>query len=381
MNHNDVNENFHKYSKLEKFLRQIGYTGITDYTTEITSKNIENQGYNDELKDILGKLDGSLHGDYCTNISTMFLLRRCLDVLNVPFKMVHRRDGNYLRLVKPSHDLHDYIRFSQIVTDSSRTEPFNLDKFFNERAVVEYFENSPHSCLVKLPPPNTIHISNHITILKVKYTIDGYAYAELPKASDLIYNLKIDALSSENEVLGKNLAYDIVGFKPTEDQESGRIEANSLRNSIILHALQFVRVMLKVDVPLKTRNLCLTSTLGYLSHKDRHLIVQYNLPNTLLYTTNPVKLNKFIIIDNFTKEFPLSDFNDNIIGIRVEGNVKLSLTSNNKELLYSSVYDKDKNITFLTGINNSKPLLFNARKESIVLHTDKQSKITIIYGT
>lgn len=379
MNHNDVNKKFHKYSKLEKVLRSIGYASISDYTTEVTNKDIPDD-INSTLHKILNNNDLIMQGD-STFKSNITLLRKCLDALNVPYTMVHRRDGNYLRLVEPTFDLSDYIKntprgpFLEGQGNLEPREPLDLDKFYL-REIVEYDDTEPLQASTMLPYNGKIHFIAHKYIHKVPFTVNGYTYIELPRFGDIVYNVRLDALTSTRKVISKGVPYEIAGFRPVHEL------ADTVRHSIVLHSLPFIRAYLKVKVSSETGFISVHSNRGYLSLSDRNLIGSYGWPNSMpIHPPVPIEWSPVTVVKMIDNVFTFRPFERKgaITGISVKGNFDIRFKINDKTMPLLSIYNKDGDFTYLDGVDKSNPIWLDLSQLGDISIYTGSSELKIIY--
>lgn len=106
---------------LDKFITIYGIKGISDHKTEISQSNVDDEdklfasinGDMTKIKKLFktSKLNLSRKKYKVDSVSLAFsILRNLLKQANIPFDTIHKKTGNFVRLIRPNNLLVDYIK-------------------------------------------------------------------------------------------------------------------------------------------------------------------------------------------------------------------------------------------------------------------------------
>ena len=108
--------NYYKYKTIETILKLCGYSGYDDYTTMRILSDIKKE--DGDLYISINKLLPAV--DHIKSNSEIFtILRRLLTEECIPHEMVHKKNGNYLKLVEKKYTLANYF-----IEKSYKTEEY-----------------------------------------------------------------------------------------------------------------------------------------------------------------------------------------------------------------------------------------------------------------
>ncbi len=128
----ELKSEYNKFELLENTLKIFGFSGLDDYETMISMKDVKRMNENDNL--FLDKIN-EIMMDSFNKIEEVFPdIRNKLTALCIPFEMVHKNTGNYLKLVPSKFSLNEYLsvkktKFTQNKTDHKYTIYDNYDDF------------------------------------------------------------------------------------------------------------------------------------------------------------------------------------------------------------------------------------------------------------
>jgi hypothetical protein len=128
------NTKFSEFILMEKILNLLGYKDFTDYDTMVSLKDIKKSNKDGNLLISINKL---LTSNKIENIDTIdeiftFIRNKLVDIM-VPFTMVHKNNGNYLKLVKKNVSLDSYLISKQCGFDKQLFQkPIQKYKDYNE---------------------------------------------------------------------------------------------------------------------------------------------------------------------------------------------------------------------------------------------------------
>lgn len=121
------NIQYRKFKLLEDLLQICGFKGIDDTVTMISQKELKNMpgviaSINNRLKtDEKLAFDDFLPNQITDESRITPMLRSLMDELYVPYKLVHKTSGNYLKLHIPSYDRNHY-RIQKIRMEEQQTQ-------------------------------------------------------------------------------------------------------------------------------------------------------------------------------------------------------------------------------------------------------------------
>lgn len=170
---------FSPFVSLEKILIGLGYKSITDYQTAVSAKNVVNV---DTLE--FSKLGINVTSDPSDVIHQ---LRKLLKQYNIPFEMVHRRNGNFLKLVPPNNMLEQYIHRKGTLLERPKSKiipNFDLIKYISGLTCDERI--SMGGSAFKQTKDYTV-VHGEKTNLTSVYVTDDYIYAAMPCSTDGFY--------------------------------------------------------------------------------------------------------------------------------------------------------------------------------------------------
>lgn len=128
----ELNEVFlmEKYFDIEKLINLFGWKDLEDYKTEIHTKELFSKyEKNNKIKEYFeNKLD--------TASNLMTKLRKKMDELNIPYKMIHKTDGNYLKLMPINNEFEKYLDYKKSIKIKNIQE--NKYKFTNGKIMTKY---------------------------------------------------------------------------------------------------------------------------------------------------------------------------------------------------------------------------------------------------
>ncbi len=105
----NIHTNLEDFKAIENVLISLGFSGLDDYSTMIRSKDI----------DLLTASNYSFsyllcEGSASDGVTYMSDLKRNLKKCGILYEMVHKRDGNYLKLVEPDNRLSIYLKNKEL---------------------------------------------------------------------------------------------------------------------------------------------------------------------------------------------------------------------------------------------------------------------------
>ena len=195
------NLSFHRpmnaLSIVENLLIALGWKGIDDYDSCFSSKDLDKTMGNGSCPLVQSYLT-KLGIPSSTNVSIIGALRSALNQYNVPFEMIHKRDGNYLVLKAPDTSLINYLeqkKFQSIASESAIQRVLDVPGYLSSLEYITVMETdgeTPLSALAMNVKKDGV-ICYHTKLPHGRSMIhsNGHLYIPMPSHCDLLYDFRV----------------------------------------------------------------------------------------------------------------------------------------------------------------------------------------------
>ncbi len=203
-------ESFCSYQCLEKILQICGYQGLTDYTFMISQKDLKNK------PELLNDINMVLHTNKLSELSRVDdilpYLRNELEKHCIPYLMIHKTAGNYLKLNEMKYSLSNYLNDKKIYLHNHQQTPDviyeNYQAFTSKYPFYQSInQNDYKQILIDLCTSIAPGIISKYKRVFENYDIVNnsskyYAKIELPRECDIVQNIKC-YLTDKNVILNQ----------------------------------------------------------------------------------------------------------------------------------------------------------------------------------
>lgn len=206
---NESND-YSDFEVLEKVLKLCGFNGFMDYDTVVSLKDIKKMN---ETGKFLENVNGILKQNI--KIDELFtFIRNQLNDLCVPYEMIHKNSGNYLKLVKKKVTLEDYLNNKTINTQTPIINKYDdYNEFLRKNNKIyrslNYEKNILYDLVQKEHITNdTTGIIRNKTIKNIKDNDNGNGYViyesnkkcyvrmSVPRTTDIVRNVSCKLLEN-----------------------------------------------------------------------------------------------------------------------------------------------------------------------------------------
>lgn len=244
---------YDKFELIEGILKACGFSGFTDYKTMVCLKNIKKVNKDGKFLTKINDMLVLKNMEKLSTIDALFtFIRNNLIELCVPYEMIHKNSGNYLKLVDKKVTLNDYLINKQIKKNlefvpSNKYKDY--DEFIQKNNNIYRSVNINNSIIDDLIKKCSMTKGTTGIIRKKIITNDCfiiyescgkyYAQYEIRKSIDIVRNISCK-LSEDGIIIG-DLNYEIT------ISDDNRIFDKS--NDIVLLTMQYNIVYINIEIP------------------------------------------------------------------------------------------------------------------------------------
>ena len=381
--HIPVKESVHSIEMVDKMLTALGYNGVDDYVTAKRSKDLQSDS---EVCSMISSLGYPTDGELINTVRTI------LKDHNVPFTMVHKRDGNYLQLTPPKTDLADYLSKKRELNAIRAQAELKRPAIPADFSYKDYLSklNVKYMMSLDVPAIRGMYDSDCFVELETRMIYGPEDYYVLPDKKQLILTIPrcCDALYGITLYIcdGNGVVLRIVK-DPEIQSGSMKFRPLSMDSALYLMCLLYNGCTITTDhdihpsLPLRIVVMCNRVTLNsnhraFLSHaNDVHPMYFPRIvcPKNSLFSDREVTLcvhqNKILLPPG-----------GSVYNIRVHGRRSLGMIFGLTSVPINTEYDKTTNTTRILDFTSDNPILYYLMMyDTVVITTHDQCHLTVTY--
>jgi hypothetical protein len=255
------------FELIENVLKLCGFSGFTDYSTQSSLKDIKKMNKDNKLLNQINELLIANKMSELDAIDELFtFIRNNLSELNVPYEMIHKNSGNYLKLVQKKYTVENYLSTkSNLGPSKNITKYKDYIDFCNKNKVLRSV--SDNHMLVDLIQSKMPGIIKKTIIKKLPIDIiyksgdKYYIQSEIFKSYDVCKNFSCKLI--QNGIVIDELNYELT---------YGQNVIINKQTDINMLAFRHYTIHINVEVPLDT---CL-EIINNSSQNDNNIYVEYD---------------------------------------------------------------------------------------------------------